>query len=145
MVSQLLNHTNHRIRANAVVALANQDKETAVKTIERMLQMHEKPHFVIAGLFAISELKLADFFPHVCELLLNDLICSDAEKCIGKLASPETEDEFKSIANMISPEIGSKVEDIIRNAFEAKVKKAAPRTTFSQKPKKSWASSRTIK
>lgn len=82
LVSQLLNHHNHRVRANAAKALNKQEPEIARCTISRMLHANESPHFIIAACFAASSLRDVHFLPELVTLIDDSLVGDSALNAI---------------------------------------------------------------
>lgn len=82
LITQVLDHKHHRVKANAAKALAKQDPVMSNQVITRMLQMRDRPHFVIAGMYAVKTLQDKRFMGVLNELSSDPLVGDTAKLII---------------------------------------------------------------
>lgn len=82
LITQVLGHKHHRVKANAAKALAKQDPVISNQVITRMLQMRDRPHFVIAGMYAVKTLQDKRFLGVLQELVSDPLVGETAKLVI---------------------------------------------------------------
>lgn len=94
--SQLLVHKSNRVKANAAKALSRFDKESTLPILTEMLQMKDKPHYVISACFAAKELKEDSLLDYLNPLLDDDLTFADALKAIEAYGSKAAVDTLQT-------------------------------------------------
>lgn len=125
VVSQLLSHKNHRIRANAAKALSKQKPSIAKKAILNMLQMREKQHFVLAACHAIQQIGGEDFLPELIKLAPHPILGESSLMTIVAIGGDNAIGYLQELKNTCDGEISKRIDlaiqQIQRNARMKKV------------------------
>ncbi len=124
LLSQMLAHDHHRVRANAVKAIGNQNRESALLVLGKMLEMSDKPHFVIAACHAAKELKTLELLETMKSLESDQIVgdeISSAIACIensaqnlvglpcSEISAEENPCELPSIPAKASPTLKKRI------------------------------------
>lgn len=123
LISQMLDHNNHRVKANAAKALAKQDPETAKSIVLRMLQMKDKPHFVIAGCHAIQQIKGEEFLPELVNLITDSVVGENALDAIVGIGGEVAEGYLEAAGEVEDAELKGKIQvalDRVRRSSQLK-------------------------
>ena len=76
--AQLLEHPNHRVRANAARAIASARPDVSRKMLIKMLEKRELAHFFLAACSAICHVPSPDYLPYLTESLSDPLLFDGA-------------------------------------------------------------------
>ncbi len=78
MLTQLLNHTDNRVRSNAAIAIGEYDRNEAMGVVERMLRLEGKAHMQASACHAVRALNETRLFPVLIELFADPFLFREA-------------------------------------------------------------------
>lgn len=96
IISRFIKHRNNRIRATAAKAISGFDSKRTYEILTKMLGSKGQSHLVISACHAVAELRDPRFFPHLQNLLTDDLILDDVLKAMKAIDEPHTIEVLRS-------------------------------------------------
>ncbi len=119
LITQMLGHENHRVRANAAKALAKKDPDATKKVIRVMINAKDRPHFIIAACHAISQLQAKEFLPELASLAENPILSEMAVCAIKNIGGPEAVAYLESLAETEDRETLGHASKALKSLVEA--------------------------
>lgn len=123
--AQLLEHQNHRVRANAARALASARPDLARKILVKMLEKRELPHFFLAACSAICHMPSLDYLPYLAESLSDPLLIDGALKSVAAIGGVESLNYLEAVVEDLDTASQNKIKVVIKRIKNPEAKKNA--------------------
>jgi len=124
--AQLLEHTNHRVRANAARAIASARPDVSGKMLIKMLEKRELPHFFLAACSAICHIPSPDYLPYLAESLSDPLLFDGSLKAVAAIGGAESLAYLEAVIDDLNPAAQNKVKAVINRIKNPEAEKPTP-------------------
>lgn len=115
LLSQILAHKSHRVRANAGRVLRDFDPKLSKAVLQKMFAMRDKPQFLIAACHATKMLRDPDYLQTLVSLAADPLVGDSALDAITGIGGQEALSALESLLEIDVPGLEGKIKAKIQD------------------------------